>query len=335
MIYILTGPDDFSISQRLEELKKVLDETMFDANFTQFPGDIVSPAELKAAVETVPFLAAKRLVLVTGLFGRFEAVGAKKVAASRQAKKAAANRENDAKLFAGSLANVPDSTLVVLVDNKVGNNNPLLKALGQKAQVSQFPLLRSDELKDWINQRVEKAGGSIAPAAVNLLASLIGSNLWTMSGEVEKLVLYCKGRRIAEADVRMLVASARDVNVFALVDAILVPDAARAGNLLEQMLIGGDTPSHLISLLHRQLHLLILARDMQSRGIPQSEMRNQLGIAEFAFRKTFEQAKRYPLARVKTALERLLETDIAIKTGKYSDELALNILVAELGQSVG
>jgi DNA polymerase-3 subunit delta len=324
LIYILAGPDDFSISQRLEEFKKDLDETMLAANFTQFPGEKVSPAELKAAVETVPFLAEKRLVVVTGLLGRFEAGGQKK----------AASRENDVRLFAGSLASGPESTLVILIDDKVAGSNPLLKALGQKARISQFPLLKGDELKVWIGERVQKSGGSIGPAAVNLLASLVGSNLWTMSGEVEKLVLYCAGRRIEEADVRTLVANARDVNIFALVDAILAPDAARAENLLEQMLAGGDTPSHLLNMLHRQLHLLVLARDMQSRKVPQAEMQSKLGLsAEFAFRKTLEQAKRYSVPRLKTALERLLETDIDIKTGKYGDELALNVLVAELGQS--
>lgn len=325
MIYILAGPDDFSISQRLEELKRGLDETVLIANFTQFSGDKVSPAELKAAVETVPFLAAKRLVLVTGLLARFESAGSKKAVASR---------ENDAKLFTESLDYVPESTLVVLVDSRLSNANPILKALGSKAKISRFPLLKSDELKDWISQRVVKAGSSITPAAVNLLASLVGSNLWTMAGETEKLALFAHGRRIEEADVRMLVASARDASVFALVDAVLEPDAAKAERLLQQMLLGGAAAAYLIYMLHRQLHLVIRAQDMQSRKRPEAEIRGQLGIgADFAFRKTLEQAKRYPMSRLKAALERLLETDIAIKTGKYGDELAMNILVAELGQS--
>jgi len=324
LIYILAGPDDFSISQSLDTLKKGMDETMLDANFTRFDGEKVSPAELKVAVETVPFLATKRLVLVTGLLVRLESGGAKK----------AASRENEARLFAESLANVPESTTVVLVDEKANANNPLLKALGQKAQVKHFSLLKGDELKGWIIQRVVRAGGAISPEAVSLLANLVGSNLWTMASEIEKLALYSQGRRIEEADVRKLVTNAREVNIFALVDAILAPDVTKAENLLQQMLAEGDTPSHLLYMLHRQLHLFILARDMQTHKRPEAEMRSKLGInADFAFRKTLEQAKRYPLARLKAALERLLETDLAIKTGKYGDELALNILVAELGRS--
>ncbi|MFH0942410.1 MAG: DNA polymerase III subunit delta [Chloroflexota bacterium] len=327
MIYILVGPDDFSISQRLEEIKQGMgDQTMLLANFNQFAGEKVSPAELKATVETVPFLASKRLVLVTGLLGRFEPAGSKKPPA--------VVRGNEGQLFAESLAQVPESTLLVLADGRASVRNPLLKALAARAEVSHFPQLKGDQLKQWVNRRVAQAGGSIAPAAVGLLAGLVGSNLWTMAGEIEKLALFARGRRIEEADVRTLVASAQDTSVFTLVDAILEPDAARAEKLLQQMMRAGAAAAYLLYMLHRQLHLIIRAREMNSRGRPEAEIRSQLGInADFAFRKTLEQARRYPLARLKAAFERLLETDLAIKTGKYDGELALNILVAELGRS--
>lgn len=326
MIYILAGPDDFSISQRLEEIKQGMDETMLAANFNRFAGEKVSPAELKATVETVPFLAPKRLVLVTGLLGRFESAGPKKPPPAARVK--------EAPLFAESLAHVPESTLLVLVDSRAGAGNPLFKALSGGAEVHQFPLLKGEPLKQWINRRVMQAGGSIVPAAVGLLAGLVGSNLWTMAGEIEKLVLFAGERRIEEADVRTLVASAQDASIFTLVDAILEPDVTRSEKLLQQMLGEGAAAAYLLYMLHRQLHLIILARDMQSRKMPEAEMRSTLSIgADFAFRKTLEQARRYPLVRLKAAFERLLETDVAIKTGKYGDELALNILVAELGTS--
>jgi DNA polymerase III delta subunit len=38
------------------------------------------------------------------------------------------------------------------------------------------------------------------------------------------------------------------------------------------------------------------------------------------------------MPRIKQVYQQLLDTDIAIKTGKYTEELALNILIAELCQ---
>jgi len=54
--------------------------------------------------------------------------------------------------------------------------------------------------------------------------------------------------------------------------------------------------------------------------------------SEFSLRKTLEQAGRYPLERIIDVYHKLLEADLAIKTGKYEGELALNILIAELCQ---
>jgi DNA polymerase III delta subunit len=63
------------------------------------------------------------------------------------------------------------------------------------------------------------------------------------------------------------------------------------------------------------------------------EIQSRLKLADYPFQKTLAQAKRYSGSQLRKFYEKLLETDIAIKTGKYADELALNILVVELCQS--
>jgi DNA polymerase-3 subunit delta len=86
-------------------------------------------------------------------------------------------------------------------------------------------------------------------------------------------------------------------------------------------------------MLARQLRLIVRTKDIQTARMSPNELRNSLGLSsEFVARKTLEQAKRYSLPRLKQVYQRLLETDLAIKTGKYEPELALNILVAELCQ---
>jgi DNA polymerase III delta subunit len=50
----------------------------------------------------------------------------------------------------------------------------------------------------------------------------------------------------------------------------------------------------------------------------------------YSLDKTLGQAKLYDVEGVKRAYDKLLETDSAIKTGKYSDKLALELLVTEL-----
>jgi DNA polymerase III delta subunit len=54
--------------------------------------------------------------------------------------------------------------------------------------------------------------------------------------------------------------------------------------------------------------------------------------SDYGLEKARKQSKAYTLERIRKAYGKLLEADIAIKTGKYDGELALDLLVVELGQ---
>jgi len=327
-LYVLLGEDDFSRRQALEEIKRGLGDQALPANITVLDGRQVSLAQLRSVGETVPFLAEKRLVVVEGLLARFEPGG--RSGRGRKARPPT-NRENEYKLLADCLGSLPESTIVVLVDGKITSQNPLYGALSGKAKVRRFPPLRGDKLRQWIEKQVKREGGTISPQAVSLLAGLVGSNLWVMASEITKLALLTSGRRIEEEDVRRLVSSAQEANVFAMVDAILASRPGVSERLLEQLLREGAAPTYLLFMLSRQVRLIVRAKELRSRGESEAGIQSRLGLSsEFAWRRTLEQAQRFPLSRVKEMYRKLLEADLAIKTGRYEGELALNMLVAEL-----
>jgi DNA polymerase-3 subunit delta len=328
LLYILHGEDDFSLSRALGEIKKGLgDPSMLATNTTTLGGQSVTPDQLRMVVETVPFLAEKRLVIVQGLLGRFESQNR----TTRRKKSQSANgRGNDVNAFAAAMSDIPESTVLVLTDGKIKSANPLFKTL-VGAKVMAFPLLKGDVLRQWVKQEVAAQDAAISPQAVELLARLVGGNLWVMSSEINKLALFASGRRIEEEDIRAVVSSAQEANVFAMVDAILDFRAGVAQRLLEQLLQQGASPAYLLVMLARQVRLVVRAKEMRRRRTPEAEIQSRLGLkSDFPFRKTLEQAQRYPLERLKAVYLRLLEADLSIKTGRYDGGLALNLLIADL-----
>jgi DNA polymerase-3 subunit delta len=130
-----------------------------------------------------------------------------------------------------------------------------------------------------------------------------------------------------------VVSYVQEANVFAMVDAILEFKAGVAEQLLEQLLQQGATPAYLLAMLSRQVRMIVRVKDLKSQGKSEAEIQNKLALAsDFVLRKTSEQAGRYSLARLKEVYHKLLEADLAIKTGRLDPELALNILIAELCQ---
>ncbi|HEX77000.1 MAG TPA: DNA polymerase III subunit delta [Dehalococcoidia bacterium] len=327
MVYILYGEDNFSIHEAIQDIKRGLgDPDLLAVNTTWLEGKQLSAGELSAVCQTMPFLAPKRLIIVEGLAGRFEAA-----VRGRRGRRPAPPQPQGWQAFAECIQSVPDHAVLVLVDDKLEATNPLLRALSPWAEVREYRPLRGERLVRWIEGRVAQAGGRMAPPAVRKLAELVGPNLWALSAEIEKLLLYADGRRVELADVSQVSSYAREADVFSLVDALLGRDMATAGRELHHLLASGATPPYLLFMIARQLRLLILARELVDSGGSRDKIGQRLDLTNpFILDKTIDQARRFSLERLTQVYGRLLEADIAIKTGHLPGETALELFLAEL-----
>ena len=331
MLCILYGEDDFSRQQALDGIKCTIgDETALATNTTVLDAPQATVDQLQAVTGAMPFLAEKRLVIINGLLERFEP----RARSGRRKKSGGApNRQNEYQPLADHLVAVPESTVVVLVDGKISYKNPLLGALSAKAKVKSFPLPDREKLIQWIKSRVVGRGGSISPQAVTLLTNYVGSNLWIMASEIDKLILFTGDRQIEADDVKRVVSYVHEAGVFDLVDAILEFRGGVAEKLAEQLMQRGASPAYLLVMLTRQARLIVRVKELKSQRRSEAEIMGRLEMTSpFILRRTLEQAGRYSLARLGEVYHRLLQTDLAIKTCRYNAELALNILIAELCQ---
>jgi DNA polymerase-3 subunit delta len=333
MLYILYGRDDFSLRQELTRIKGELDsDGMLSSNMDVLDGRDVSPEQLMAICDTMPFLSAHRLVMVEGLLKRFDRPQRPR-RSSRAARGASTEALERWRGLADYAQRMPDTTTLVLVDEELSTDNPLLKDLRPAGQVREFRPLRPGAVLQWILERAQNQGIDISPAAARLLADLVGNNLWVLSSELDKLAAYAQGRRIEGADVKALVSEARQVNIFAMVDAIVERRPAAALRLLRQLATAGAEGGYLLAMVVRQYRLIIQARELMTAGLPTQEIGQRLGIAsEFVLHRILDQAQRYSLSRLKTAYRRLLEADVGVKRGHYGEELALELLVHDLAR---
>ncbi|MDD5703099.1 MAG: DNA polymerase III subunit delta, partial [Dehalococcoidales bacterium] len=135
MLYILWGEDPYSLEEELQRIKNNLgDVSLISTNTSVLEGRKLTPNDLKAVGQAMPFLAEKRLVIIQGLLERFEpqdkTARAKKTGNST-------SKGNDAQLLADCIAGFPDSTVLVLVDvlemkKNTLKNNPLYQAVSAR-----------------------------------------------------------------------------------------------------------------------------------------------------------------------------------------------------------
>ena len=326
MIYILQGEDDFTIKETLSRIKEDCGgDLLGESNVTVFNGTKVGANELMAACNTISFLSPKRLIIVEGLLGRFEQKGKR----GRGKNKSPELKEWEPL----SESVMPESTILVLIENKLSKTNPLLKKLTPVAEVKECtPLdLRGKDLPNWLRTRIKKNGGEISPKALRLLIDLIGNNLWILSNEIDKLCLYAEGRVIEEDDINLLVGYVRESNIFQMVDAIVQRRLGTASRLMHLQLNEGSAPPYLLYMITRQFRLLIQVKALMEQKVPTSKIGNRIGVtSEYVLGKTLDQARGYPSRKLEETYKKLLITDLSIKTGRLEGELAMDLLLADL-----
>jgi DNA polymerase-3 subunit delta len=332
LFYILYGKDDFSLQQALEKIKGELgNEEMLAVNTSILDGQQLRLSQLTDACSTIPFLCPCRLVIVKGLLGRFEIRSRPERKPPRsKAKNKPASDEWDG--LPEYIKQMPPTTMLVMVDGELKANNRLLKSLAPQAKVKGFPPLNDRDLSSWVQVRIKEGGGKISPAALKLLVELVGADLWTMSGEIDKLLAYCSGQLITDDHVKQLTCYAREANIFALVDAILEGRRTQAQQLLHRLLRDGASPSYILAMITRQLRLIVMAKDMGKKKLRTGAAEGLESVSDYSVQKAARQARAFTLDRIKKAYNKLLEADIGIKTGRYEGDLALDLLVVELGQ---
>lgn len=340
MFYILYGLDDFSLGQYINQIKGGLGDTeMLEVNTSRLNGEKLTENELKNNCYAMPFLSPYRLIIVDGLLGQFEPKREKQQSATTDTARSG-KRLKEWQNLAEIIREMPQSTVLILVDAAIKVNNsmlkklgPLLKELKSLAEVKEFPLLKWRDLRDWIQRRVSEESADISDGAVTLLTELIGSNLWSMNNEIQQLVLYVQGRKINEKDVADLADYSRESNIFLLVDAIVEGKSKIAQRMLYQMYQSGSSPAYVLSMITRQFRLIAQSLELDP-GLSRWQIQNKLGVSGYPLEKTLKQARSYNLSQVSRAYAELIQTDMAIKSGKYSDnQSALEFMILSIGRT--
>ena len=336
VFYIITGKDEYRCQQKLLEIKQSLGASeMVDMNTSQFDADDVKFGQIKAACDVPPFLCPDRLVIVRGLFELFESPKEGRELSDR-AQKRRDNAIEDWRAIAEYVPTLPGTTLLVLLDGEVNMaTNPLAKMLLPFARKSAsdfiFGEIKGAELAGWIKKRVTGCGGIIDPGAVKLLTEVVGGDLWALSNEIDKLLTYSAERRITEESVHQNTGYIRDVKIFDLVDAILAHNTFKAQQLLHRSFEEGMAPMYVLSMIIRQFRLVLRAKEMLAQKISEAQIGTELNLRySFTLQKTIDQSRGYSLPRLNDIYHRLLDTDIALKTSRYAENLAMELLVIEL-----
>ncbi len=319
MIIVLHGENEYARSLALSRIRESAGpEEVRDPNTTVFEGAKFGLNDVIGAAQVVPFMADRRVVIVYGILARMQ----------RRDK----SLGDDWRELTERLAQIPSTTELVFVEDvSLRDNGLAIKSVGPSARIQHYRILRGPELETWVRDRFAYYGAQVTRDAVARIAWLAGSDIRLLDQEIQKLALYTADREVTRSDVEMMVQESRQVNIFSTIDAILERRPAVAMKQLYSLLSDGISVQNIITMLARQVRLLILAIELRHQGIDQEEIGNRIGLTNrYALEKTIRQSHSFGGDQLANIMRRLLATDLMVKRGKMSDRLAVEILVGEL-----
>ena len=203
--------------------------------------------------------------------------------------------------------------------------------------VERIPRLQPSEVASWITGRATHHGLTLAPLAVDALATAIGAasehpqiDSDRIEQELGKLAAFAAGKTVEAADIRALVAGAIESDVFKLTEAVVKQDAKGAIARLDELFADGQAAQQILALLVWQFRVLLFASAM--RGAQEAErMAKAIRASSPASLYRWQaQARRVDRKIVTRAYESLYATDLAIKQGRTDPETALTLCVLDL-----
>lgn len=166
---------------------------------------------------------------------------------------------------------------------------------------------------------------------VNLLINRVGNNLSLLSSEIEKIKIYKENDlNIEENDIINLTHKNIDMDIFKLIDNILLSNKKQALECLEEMIKYGEEPIAIIIMLANQIRIMYQSKLLIKKGYSEHEISDILEIHEFRVKKALEKSRNYTDKKILSKLEELADLDYNIKSGNIDKDIGLELFILNM-----
>lgn len=325
MIIVLSGADSYRSRERLKQLREAFIKKYDPSgmNVRHFEAGAFTFEDFDGAATSQGFLSSRRFIIIENPL-QLDLKIQKQIAEAVIAKKVPAES-----IVVFWIGDEPVKKPRKSVKVKAESAGPPLAAILQAADTRElFDVLTPTEVERWIEKFVQQHKGTIDRAAVAHLAAAVGSDLWLASNELTKL-LHQQSGRIDLAAAQASMAAKEEENIFAFTDALSRKAGPQALQLLEQQLDSGANAIYLVSMLMRQVRILLSVGDVMSAEPNPATIATRLKLHPFVVQKSLQQVKKFSQSELLAAHAALVEIDRKLKSTRENPRALLELFVLQ------
>lgn len=306
--YLLYGDEDYLRKQYKDKLLKALVTEGDTMNFNRYEGKDINIGEVIDQAETMPFFADKRVIYIedSGLL------------------------KSGGEQLADYLSQSAPDTVIILNESNVDKRSKLFKAVTGAGRAVEFVKQPEETLRKWILGKIKKEGKSIDIRALDILLERTGTDMTTISTELEKLFSYTMNKNsISTADVEDIVTVSTSSKVFDMISAMAEKKQSAALEMYHDLLAHKETPFGILALITRQFNMMLQISELLEGGSYGKRIADTLSIPSFAEQKYERQLKNFSKKTLRKALDACAAADENVKIKGMLPELSVELLIIE------
>lgn len=304
MITVLTGENSFLLNAELRQRVTDFVHEHTDMGLERLDGEEASYDRMREAVESVPFLAPKKLVILDRPSMNKEFI------------------EHAPTL----LAALTETTDVILIEPKLDKRLTYYKFLKKQADILTYNELDEHGLARWLVDEATRRGGTLSLRDARYVLDRVGINQQLVSNELAKLLSYDPA--ITRQTIESLTDRLPQSSIFALLDAALAGDTELAMNLYTEQRALKVEPQQILAMLAWQVHVLALVKTAGQRDA--AAIAREARLNPFVVRKSQAAAAKLSQAQLKQLVKRTFDLDILLKSEPLDADEALRQLLMTL-----
>ena len=327
-ILVLTGEDVGQFEWLKKDILQKIAYDSSDLNYSYFDMKETPYAEVELDLVSLPFFADEKIVILDHLL---DLTTAKKRVLT----------DEDLKQFESYLEMPSESTkLVILAEGKLDSKRRLVKLLKREAQIVEAATPKDQDLKRYFASQAQELGLKFVGDALDQLLLKSGYDFGELQKNLALLQAYKEDGQITLEDVEEAVPKTLQDNIFDLTQMILKRQIDQASNLVKDLRLQGEDEIKLIAIMLGQFRLFTQVKILSEEGQPESQIVTSLSdlsgrkINPYQVKFALRDSRRLSLPFLKQAMITLIETDYAIKSGKYDKDYLFDLALLKVANSI-
>ncbi|MEG2413489.1 MAG: DNA polymerase III subunit delta [Clostridia bacterium] len=210
----------------------------------------------------------------------------------------------------------------------------IASVFGEKSVTVDCNKAVEDDIISYIAFLLKKRNCSMDKFGAKLIIASCNGDLGKIEREVEKLMLFCNGEsNITQADVELLTPPDTEFKIFELTNAIQKENFSQALSILNTLIARGEKPLVILATITASYRKMFVVANSTASD---EQLQQVLGFSPNALKMNKsivdQNKKKNPLyiPQLKRTLDYFYDLEFAFKSGKISQESALDLAIAKL-----